>query len=303
MKTILRWLPATVLLGLFGFLWKTATSGGERGIVAWLTLMGGLPYLGMVILPFTIGVLVRKRRLSPPLAFTFLVSILVIWPYLWQFGALPMAYPISLQDTEPTATVRLPADKPLLVAWGGDTPDVNYHVTFPDSRWAYDLMIEPAFTGSLQLEDYGCWGVPILAPIAGEVVIAHDGEADVPINEERALGTPHQGNHIFIRIEGDTYIAIGHLQTGSIVVNVGDVVAEGDLLGKCGNSGSSSEPHIHIHHQREDPRVVIPGLAEGLPLYFRDHDGDPMPEGGLKLVDGREVPKGPILQHMSESGS
>ena len=69
-------------------------------------------------------------------------------------------------------------------------------------------MVQPAFIGSSQLTDYGCWGVPVVAPVAGEIVIAHDGEADVPIGQERLEGTLHQGNHIFIRIAGGTYIAI-----------------------------------------------------------------------------------------------
>ena len=130
MKHILRWMPAAILLALFGLLWKTAVFGGEQGVVAWLTLMGGLPYLGMLILLIAIVVLIWKRKLNLPLIATLLVAILVIWPYLWRFGMLPMAYPISLETTEPAATVRLPANEPLLVAWGGDTPDVNYHVTF-----------------------------------------------------------------------------------------------------------------------------------------------------------------------------
>ena len=291
MKTIMRWLPTALLLAGFGFLWQTAVSGGKQGVVAWLTLMGGLPYLGMGVLLIAIVVLVWKRKLSLPLFVTLLASILVTWPYLWQFGVLPMAYPISLENSTPAATVRLPANEPLLVAWGGDTPDVNYHVTFPDQRWAYDLVVEPAFTGSERLEDYGCWGIPVVAPAAGEIVVAHDGEKDVPIGAEHEPGTPSAGNHIFMRLEGDTYLAIGHLQQNSIVVSKGNFVEEGDVLGKCGNSGSSSEPHIHIHHQQEDPRIVESGLAEGLPLYFRDHDGAPMPTGGL----GEQ---GPIVQHI-----
>ncbi len=59
-----------------------------------------------------------------------------------------MAYPISIETTPPAATVRLPSNEPLLVGWGGDTPSVNYHVTIPDSRWAYDLMVEPISTGN-----------------------------------------------------------------------------------------------------------------------------------------------------------
>ncbi len=291
MKSILRWLPAALLLVLFGLLWTTAVAGGQNGVIAWLTLMGGLPYLGMLALFIAIGVLIWKRESSLLLIATMFVSVLLIWPFFWQFGILPMAYPISLETTTPAAAVRLPTNEPILVAWGGDTTDVNYHVTFPDARWAYDLVVEPAFTDSQQLADYGCWGIDVVAPTAGEIVVVHNGEADVDIGQERVDGTPHQGNHIFMKIAAGGYIGLGHLMQNSIVVAEGDFVEEGELLGKCGNSGSSSEPHIHIHYQRQDPRTAAGNFAEGLPLYFRDHDGVPMPEGG----HGNQ---GPIVQHI-----
>ena len=36
----------------------------------------------------------------------------------------------------------------------------------------------------------------------------------------------------------------------------GQHVNEGEFLAQVGNSGSSSEPHLHIHHQRQDPSKV-----------------------------------------------
>jgi hypothetical protein len=80
-------------------------------------------------------------------------------------------------------------------------------------------------------------------------------------------------------------------------------VTEGQPLGRCGNSGNSSEPHIHIHHQRQDPLGfggdlnLGVNLVEGLPLYFRDHDGAAMPEGGLATVAERVELRGAVVQH------
>jgi hypothetical protein len=65
-------------------------------------------------------------------------------------------------------------------------------------------------------------------------------------------------------------------------------------LAHVGNSGSTSEPHIHIHHQRQDPSQTLL-FAEGLPLYFRDIDGPAMPTGGIGIENGREVPIGMIV--------
>lgn len=301
MKSILRWIPAILLLLIFGGLWGTAVSGGQKGIISWLILITFLPYLGGLTLLSLIVLFVWKRKATAPLVATLIVSFLLIWPFLWRFGILAMAYPSSLEKMTPSATVRLPANEPILVGWGGDTPHVNYHATYPDQRWAYDLLVEPAMNESNRLDDYGCWGVPVVAPAAGKVVVAQDGELDqMPGQISKTFAHPG-GNHIAIELpETGTYLFIAHLQKDSIVVQEGDQVTEGQIMGKCGNSGNSSEPHIHIHHQRQDPRTVPFGLAEGLPLYFRDHDGAPMPQGGVRDTADGPVALGDRVQHIGK---
>ena len=300
MKSILRWLPAAILLLIIALLWGSAASGGIPGITSWLTLITGLPYLGGLTLLGVVALLVWKRKITAPLLVTFLVSLLVIWPYLWQFNALAVSYPSSLEKATPAATVRLPADEPILVNWGGDTPRVNYHAISREERWAYDFVVEPALLQSNRLEDYGCWGVPVVAPAAGEIVVAQDGHKDFTPGQISGEITYPAGNHVAIRLATDTYLLLAHLQKDSIVVMPGQQVTEGQLLGKCGNSGNTSEPHIHIHHQRQDPRIISPGLAEGLPLYFRDHDGPPMPQGGVRREDGNLVAFGDRVRHIGK---
>jgi hypothetical protein len=65
-------------------------------------------------------------------------------------------------------------------------------------------------------------------------------------------------------------------------------VAEGEVIGACGNSGNTSGAHVHIHYQRQDPARYPVNFAEGLPLEFRDHRGSSMPRGGIEL-DGDVV--------------
>jgi len=91
-----------------------------------------------------------------------------------------------------------------------------------------------------------------------------------------------EGNHVYIKIdEMGTFLLLNHLKKGSVLVKVGDHVNEGDIIGKVGNSGSTSEPHLHIQHQRQNPtKTIYPIFAEGLPLYFKDIDNKPMPEKG-----------------------
>jgi hypothetical protein len=212
----------------------------------------------------------------------------------------PVAFPASLENTGPEARIRVPADGPLKVGWGGDTLATNYHAATPDQRWAYDLLVEPYAHGSERLEDYGCYGIPVLAPISGLVTLAHDGEPDaVPGVISNNFLAP-AGNHVVIKLETGTYLLIAHLKPGSILVKPGDTVTEGQKIGECGNSGNTSEPHIHIHHQRQDPAVFPINFAEGLPLYFRDHDGEPMPEGGIELDGDTVTLTGDTIQHLGQ---
>jgi len=57
------------------------------------------------------------------------------------------------------------------------------------------------------------------------------------------------GNAVFIRHRENEVSILAHLKQGSICVKVGDKIAQGQLIGLCGNSGNSSEPHIHYHLQ------------------------------------------------------
>jgi hypothetical protein len=102
---------------------------------------------------------------------------------------------------------------------------------------------------------------------------------------------------VVIQLETGTYLVIAHLKEESVAVQAGDRVAEGSVIGQCGNSGNTSEPHIHIHHQRQDPAVYPLNFAEGLPLFFRDHDGSPMPLGGFKMDGDTPVATGDVVQH------
>ena len=197
------------------------------------------------------------------------------------------AYPSSYDDQPSRVTFRLPLDEPITIAWGGPTSSVNYHVFLPDQRWAYDLLVtqdDRSFAGDGdELDDYYCYGLPVVAPASGLVFAAHDGEPEVTIGEPR-WGLAGLGNHVGIEVAPEEYLFIGHLQPGSVAVGVGDRVTAGQPLGRVGNSGNSSEPHVHLHLQ--DSRRVY--FGEGIPFYFHryEHAGRViergMPEGGRR---------------------
>ena len=183
------------------------------------------------------------------------------------------------------------------VIWGGDAAAGNQHAITSDQRWAYDLMIEPYLTGSATLADYGCYGVPVVAPIGGTVVQAISDEPDAKPGSISGNVTAPSGNHVVIEVADGGHLIIAHLKPDSVTVRSGDRVNEGQVIGACGNSGNTSEPHVHIHYQRQHPKDVRMNFAEGLPLYFRDHGGPAMPSGGLTLDGEQVVPIGDIIEH------
>jgi murein DD-endopeptidase MepM/ murein hydrolase activator NlpD len=75
------------------------------------------------------------------------------------------------------------------------------------------------------------------------------------------------GNHIVIRCDdSEVYVGLAHLMQGSVLVKAGDRVTVGQALARVGNSGNTSEPHLHIHAKRGgEPESM---LDEGVPMRF-----------------------------------
>ncbi len=94
--------------------------------------------------------------------------------------------------------IRVPTDEAMRVVWGGDAAAGNQHAIQSDQRWAYDLMIEPYLTGSATLADYGCYGVPVVAPIGGKVVQTVSNEPDAKAGSISGKVTAPSGNHVVI---------------------------------------------------------------------------------------------------------
>jgi len=301
---IRRWLWPGLLGTALALGWSITLLGGKRGLIAWVLVTQLLSLVGLVGLLVAAAKLIRQRRaVTKPVLVGGALSLVALWPLLAPFGVLPIAYPASLERTTPAATVRLPSDSPLRVAWGGHQLRANHHAASPGQRWAYDLVIEPAGTGSKELTDHGCFDTPVVAPIDATVHQASDGEADIAIGATLADPSRLLGNHVILELAGGTYLVIAHLKQGSVLVKSGETVREGQPIGRCGNSGNTSEPHIHIHHQRQDPLSIAGdlnlgvNLVEGLPLYFRDHDGAAMPQGGITIEDGTLRLRGATVRH------
>ena len=225
-----------------------------------------------------------RKRIDSMLLFIVLFSIIGAWPLGWLANIGGLAYPANVQSMSPKIVVRFPLNERALVGWGGDRLEANYHVIKPNERWAYDILIPPAEVKSSKLKDYGIYGARVTAPASGTVVSINNDEKDLVPGSDDFQSMA--GNHIYLRLdETGTFLVLAHLKKGSIKVKEGQHVNEGEFLAQVGNSGSSSEPHLHIHHQRQDPSKISMFLAEGLPLYFHTEKGEMMPERGTYMSD------------------
>jgi hypothetical protein len=127
------------------------------------------------------------------------------------------------------------------------------------------------------------WGADVLVPAAGTIVTAHDGEEDHEARRSQLSLLPYAltqgtrlragpaalaGNHVVLELDGGGYAVLAHLRRGSLRVRVGERVSRDQVVGACGNSGNSTEPHVHFHvMDRSEPTG-----ARGVPVRFRDYE-------------------------------
>jgi hypothetical protein len=111
---------------------------------------------------------------------------------------------------------------------------------------------------------YAIFGRSLHAPCAGRVIAAHGTAPDLEVPQQDAVN--RLGNHVILDCDG-VWIVLAHLRQGSVAVAPGDAVRTGARLGAVGNSGASSEPHLHIHAQRPAAEGAPP--ISGAPLPMR----------------------------------
>ncbi|GMU55016.1 MAG: hypothetical protein AMXMBFR33_41620 [Candidatus Xenobia bacterium] len=122
----------------------------------------------------------------------------------------------------------------------------------------------------LSLQDYYCYDLPVAAPAAGVVVALVNDVPDNPPGQPNVFA--NWGNLVVLSHGNGLYTELSHFRQGSLVVELGQRVERGQLLGRCGNSGYSCEPHLHIQLQAEP----WPG-APTLPTRFQDYQVERRP--------------------------
>ncbi|MEL6962242.1 MAG: M23 family metallopeptidase [Pseudomonadota bacterium] len=160
-------------------------------------------------------------------------------------------------------------------AHGGSAPAMNHHhhADLRAQNYALDIVGLNSFgtraKGLLptSLNAYAIFGRDVVAPCRGEVTSVENELMDLtPPNVDQANPA---GNHVVIRC-GDVAVLLAHLQQDTVSVNSGDEVGVGQRIAKVGNSGNTTEPHLHIHaiatEAADLSNIGEPIIATGKPI-------------------------------------
>lgn len=190
-------------------------------------------------------------------------------------GGMDLAYPFSgswLVQNSPANRIPSHGTTALASSYAIDFTPVDARGVSAPIRIASLIRPEPP-------ERFAGFGRPITAPCSGEVVRAVDDYPDhVAYRGFPSIGYARSqpkrlraggwlglaGNHVVIRAAADRFVALCHLKHGSIDVRVGERVATGAHVGACGNTGNSTEPHLHL--QVMD--APDPERARAVPVTF-----------------------------------
>lgn len=196
------------------------------------------------------------------------------------FGFVALLMPVLAGRTAPAGAIDLAM--PLgpgtyYVVSGGSTQAVNVHLgtltgerfrPYRGQSFAADIIGIDVFglhADGIAPRDpaaYVIHGTEVLAPCTGDVVLAQDGLPDQQVPE--ADRDNLAGNFVLIAC-GDHIVALAHLMLGSVAVDAGVHVNTGDVIGRVGNSGNTTEPHLHIHVQSGAPEHAP---LSGEPVWF-----------------------------------
>ncbi|GAB5449997.1 MAG: M23 family metallopeptidase [Halioglobus sp.] len=271
---LMSWLAFRSAGSALEFVLQVASTGlalfALSRVSLWMFLPFWLPYLYAVI--FAAAVVKRLRpsgfRFATLLPHTVRAwAVTTVFLLLGIFSAYLTAEAAlgrQLPDAE-IADISMPLDRGIfVVAHGGSKELINAHLMTLDPSvprfkayrgqyYALDLFEINRLgfrANGLQPRDpeqYKIFGQPVLAPCEGTVVVRRDDRPDMPV-PEMDLDTI-EGNHVLLDCE-DFELLLAHFQQGTVTVTAGDKVSVGDELGLVGNSGKTTEPHLHISAQK-----------------------------------------------------
>ncbi|MGC2442537.1 M23 family metallopeptidase [Candidatus Binatus sp.] len=145
-------------------------------------------------------------------------------------------------------------------------------------------------------KSYHAWDQEIHAAADGKIVEVKDGiPENVPNSGKLAVQMTYDtlaGNHIIEQLNEDHYAAYAHLRPGTIKVKVGDTVHAGDVLAHLGNTGNSSEPHLHFQVCDAPSFPASEGLPFAIDQYtYDDYKLDKAPKPLLTIKSSHPMTK------------
>ncbi|MFE5119936.1 M23 family metallopeptidase [Streptomyces sp. NPDC056669] len=250
---------------------------------------------GLVFAIGAVCILLNRQGLGP-LWFSGVILLVL--------GGL-MRWDLWRKQRPPQGQTPIPVEVPVTGRWqalNGPGTKVPSHTHSHAQTYAIDLTHHPSPQAAPPFRriwplgrrphDYPAFGSPVLAPGDGVVVATTDRQRDHFSRTSlpgiaylclegliRSLGLPRHlwGNNLVLKLDQGAYAGFGHLRRGSFRVAAGDRVTVGQQLAECGNSGNSSEPHLHFQLMSGPDSET----AHGLPFVWRYRDDDGTEHGGV----------------------
>lgn len=161
------------------------------------------------------------------------------------------------------------------VGQGGNSVAVNYH--HPNRAQAFavditelnDLGVRAQGIYPQDRDQFAIYGDAVSSPCDGTIAAAVDRFS--PQNPPQSDPSHPAGNYVMVSCTSDRgpiTVLLAHLQSGSVAVQEGQTVSTGQFLARVGNTGNTTEPHLHVHAVQGHAQGPLQG--EGVPIVFDD---------------------------------
>lgn len=238
----------------------------DVGIFSWLGVLGIIlrnqsPWFLLLTLFFLLEFLPKNNQIKYKKYIAFYMTDFLsnFNPYiLFQviqqaFGELCLRI-VKTNKVQTENKYIIPLKGKWIVANGGTNKENSHSWELITQRYAYDFVIQNEHDKTYindkeNIENYFCFGSPIIASFKGKVVSINNKTRDHKKVGDFSVDWKTNniaGNYVIIRHPNNEYSFYAHLKKDSILVKVNDIVEKGQKIALCGNSGRSTEPHLHF---------------------------------------------------------
>lgn len=200
------------------------------------------------------------------------ICVLVLFPsMIWLIS--PVGQVFDYPEIEDSYLLELPTRGDWMAGHAGGSVLTNYHNAITSQKYAIDVVKVNEGGWFYQnkgeeLTDIYSFGESVYAPVAGVVTTVVDSLPNHEVSFFPSDSLNPAGNHVVIHFDQERYLFMAHLMAGTIEVQKGDSVETGDIVGKIGNSGNTSWPHLHMHIQ--DKPAIGMEETEAYPFRFME---------------------------------